>query len=65
MADTTTLKDVVKELKETNKKNDKLLRATGKFQKATQGTGGFLGKLVERTEGVPLLGGFLKMYTKK
>jgi hypothetical protein len=57
MADATTLKDVVKELKETNKKNDVLLRETGKFQKATNKiTGGFLGKLVERTEGVPLLG---------
>ncbi len=60
MADATTLKDVVKELKETNKKNDKLLRETGKFQKATQGTGGFLGALVERTQGVPLLGGFFR-----
>lgn len=60
MADATTLKDVVKELKETNKKNDKLLRETGKFQKATQGTGGFLSSLAQRTEGVPLLGGFFK-----
>lgn len=65
MADAVTLKDVVKELKETNKKNDKLLRETGKFQIATQGTGGFLSSLVQRTEGVPLLGSFFKDIDEK
>jgi len=54
--DTTTLKDLHKELKEQNKKNDALVREAGKFRNATKMSGGFLSSLVERTKGVPLLG---------
>ena len=54
--DTTTLKDLHKELKEQNKKNDALVREAGKFRNATKMSGGFLSSLAERTKGVPLLG---------
>jgi len=54
--DTTTLKDLHKELKEQNKKNDALVREAGKFRNATKMSGGFLSTLAERTKGVPLLG---------
>ena len=62
--DTTTLKDLHKELKEQNKKNDALVREAGKFRNATKMSGGFLSALAERTEGVPLLGSFFKDITE-
>ena len=54
-----TLKDVNKELKSQTKSMTDIKKASKGLQRISGG-GGFLSKLAERTEGVPLIGGFVQ-----
>ena len=59
MPQVVTLKDVNKELKSQTKSMTDIKKASKGLQRISGG-GGFLSKLAERTEGVPLIGGFVQ-----